>query len=243
MITLSIVLIAFLATLVRSTFGFGESMVAVPLFALLIPLDAAVPLAVLMSVLVALVIVLQDRQHIQFKSARGLILFAVLGIPFGLALLAYGNEYWVKIFLGLLIIGNSIYALQRKSNRHKDHDSRWWLFICGFLSGVLGGAYGLNGPPLVVYGNMRQWSPAQFRATLQAYFLPVSFLGLIGFGTQGMLNRAVVNDFLYCLPAVFPAIFAGRYLNRRLRGNAFFKYIYWGLIVIGGILLLHNRNP
>ena len=44
LIIFSIAFIAFIATLVRSTFGFGESLVAVPLFALLLPLEAAVPL-------------------------------------------------------------------------------------------------------------------------------------------------------------------------------------------------------
>ncbi|HVS95504.1 MAG TPA: sulfite exporter TauE/SafE family protein [Puia sp.] len=241
-ITASLIGISFIATLVRSTFGFGESLVAVPLFALLIPLDVAVPLSVLMSVLVALIVVLQDRRHIHLKSAKGLILYAIAGIPFGLAILAYGNEYWVKLLLGILIVGNSIYNLRKKHLQPAVRDSRRWLVICGFLSGVFGGAYGLNGPPLVVYGNMRQWDPARFRATLQAYFLPVSFLGLLGYGAQGLLGRPAIDDFLSCLPAMIPAVFAGRYFNRKLRGKAFFTYIYCGLIVVGLLLIVVTLN-
>jgi hypothetical protein len=37
-------------------------------------------------------------------------------------------------------------------------------------AGVLGGAYGMNGPPLVIYGSLRGSSPQHFRATLQGYF-------------------------------------------------------------------------
>ena len=47
--TLPVVGVTFLATLVRSTFGFGEALVAVPLLALVIP----VPLATLLSIAVA----------------------------------------------------------------------------------------------------------------------------------------------------------------------------------------------
>jgi uncharacterized membrane protein YfcA len=241
-IIIFLILISFLATLVRSTFGFGESLVAVPLFALLIPLNVAVPLSVLMSVLVALVVVIQDHQHIHIKSAQWLIVFALTGIPIGLAILAYGNAYWVKIFLGLLIAGNSIYTLQKKNSRRLEHDSKWWLFICGFLSGVLGGAYGINGPPLVVYGNMRQWSAAHFRATLQAYFLPVSLIAVAGYGVQGLLNWNVTKYFLFCIPAIIPAIFMGRHLNRKLAGRAFFRYVYWGLICIGIILIVFTLS-
>ena len=176
---LPIVLISFIATLVRSTFGFGESLIAVPLFALFIPLEVAVPLSVIMSVLVALIVVVQDHKAIHISSAKWLIFYALLGIPIGLMILKYGSEYWVKIGLGLLIIGYSTYALFARNIKHLEQDNPFWLFVCGFLSGILGGAYGVNGPPLVVYGNMRKWSAQHFRATLQAYFLPASFIGIL----------------------------------------------------------------
>ena len=56
-----VVAICLVATLVRSTFGFGESLVAVPLLALVVPLAVAVPLSVMLSVLVALIAIVQDR--------------------------------------------------------------------------------------------------------------------------------------------------------------------------------------
>src|ERR1700742_4018348 len=135
-IYISLFLISFLATLVRSTFGFGESLIAVPLFSLLMPINVAVPLSVLLSVLVALMVVLQDRQHIHIGSAKWLILFALPGIPLGVLILLYGNELWVKTGLGLLIILYALYALFNKNSFHLEQDHKGWLFLCGFLSGV-----------------------------------------------------------------------------------------------------------
>lgn len=234
---LPIIIISFFATLVRSTFGFGESLVAVPLFVLFIPLEVAVPLSVLISVLVALVVVLQDHREVHIASAKWLILYALLGIPIGLLILIYGNAYWVKIGLGGLIVVYSLYTLWARNAFTLEHDSRKWLFICGFLSGVLGGAYGLNGPPLVLYGNMRRWSAKHFRATLQAYFLPASLLGVVGYAFKGLLGHAVWIDLLYSLPAIVPAIFLGRLFNRRLHGSSFFRYVYCGLVCIGALLI------
>jgi len=238
LITLSLIAISFVATLVRSTFGFGESLVAVPLFALFVPLQVAVPLSVLISVLVALIVVIQDHRHIEIYSAKWLILYAFLGIPIGLMILSYGNEHWVKIGLGILIVGYSGYAMLTKDRRGTGGAGRLALFVCGFLSGILGGAYGVNGPPLVVYGNLKGWSPKHFRATLQAYFLPASLVGVLGYAIKGMLGWTVMGDFLLCLPAAVPAIFLGRYFNHRLHGADFFRYVYWGLIVIGVLLIL-----
>ncbi|WP_228448964.1 TSUP family transporter [Chryseobacterium mulctrae] len=103
---------------------------------LFIPLEIAVPLSVLISILVALVVVVQDHQQIHFNSAKWLILLA-LGIPIGLLILLYGNEFWVKIGLGLLIILNSLYAIFAKKQLSLKTDSMLWLFICGFTSGIL----------------------------------------------------------------------------------------------------------
>lgn len=45
--------VLFVASLIRSSFGFGEALVAVPLLALLVPIKVAAPVAVLASVTVA----------------------------------------------------------------------------------------------------------------------------------------------------------------------------------------------
>ena len=67
--TLAVAAVIFLATLIRSAFGFGEALVAVPLLALLIPVEVAVPLAVLFSITVAAIVVLQDWHKVHLGSA------------------------------------------------------------------------------------------------------------------------------------------------------------------------------
>ncbi|NDW18349.1 sulfite exporter TauE/SafE family protein [Dysgonomonas sp. 216] len=233
-----IFLIAFIATVFRSTFGFGEALIAVPLLSLFLSIEIAVPLTVLMSIIVALTIVIQDRKQIYFSSVKWLVFFAALGIPFGLLILFYGNEFYVKIALGILIILYSLYTLFGKNTFYLKTDNKFWLFICGFLSGAFGGAYGINGPPLVVYGNMRRWDAQYFRATLQAYFLPANLLGLLGYIYKGMVTALVVEYFLYSLIVIFPAIFLGRYFNKKLKGRSFYKYVYSALILIGLILIV-----
>lgn len=236
-----ILVISFFATLFRSTLGFGESLIAVPLFLLFLPLEVAVPLSVLLSIVIALVIVIQDHKKIHFQSAKWLVLYAIIGIPIGLLILIYGNETFVKIVLGILIILYALYSLFNKaSKKQSKENSKLWLFICGFLSGVLGGAYGLNGPPLVVYGKLQNWSAKHFRATLQAYFLPASLIGAIGYYAKGLITTEVNQYFLYSLITAVPAIFLGRYLNHKINGNSFYKYAYWSLIAIGFVLILNS---
>lgn len=191
-----------------------------------------------MSITVAAIVVAQDWRHIHLRSAAGLVLATLAGIPLGLLALTSHHQEAVKAVLGILIAMFAVYALLGRSAMRLEHDSRAALLACGFAAGVLGGAYGMNGPPLVVYGSLRRWSPQQFRATLQAYFLPASVLGMAGYWMAGLWTRAVSNDYLLCLPVMIPAIFVGRAINRRFSGNAFLKYVYGGLVLIGALLFV-----
>jgi uncharacterized membrane protein YfcA len=237
-VTVYVIAILFIATLIRSTLGFGEALVAVPLLALSTPVTVAAPLAVLVSVVVAGVMVARDWRHIQFRSASRLVLSSLVGIPLGVLMLANVEDHLVKLILGTVIVGFSAYSIAAGSIRRLHRDHAGWLMVCGFLSGILGGAYGMNGPPLVVYGTLRGWSPQQFRATLQGYFLPASIVGLIGYASIGLFTIAVARYFLLSLPAIALAILLGRVINRMLSGDRFFRLVYGGLLLIGTVLLV-----
>jgi len=246
--TLHVLLVVFFATLIRSTFGFGEALIAVPLLALTIPIEIAAPLAVLLSIAIAAVVVVQDWRKIHIRSAGWLLAPTFAGIPLGVWLLASAHQRAVKAALAIVIMGFSGYSLLSTRLRAKpprlERDSPPWLLGCGFLAGVLGGAYGMNGPPLVLYGAMRRWSPQHFRATLQGYFLPASIGAMAGYWLAGLWVPAVTHYFLLSLTVAVPAIFLGRMLNHRLRGDAFLEIVHGGLVCIGITLLVQSmRHP
>src|SRR4051812_6015467 len=134
-----VILVVFVATLIRSAFGFGEALVAVPLLALRMPVGVAAPLAVLVSVTVAGLILAQDWRRVHVRSAAWLVLATVCGIPLGLAFLKSTGDRVVKAVLGLMIVAFSVYALVWRDRLHLKRDSRGWLVGCGFVAGVLGG--------------------------------------------------------------------------------------------------------
>ena len=232
--TVHILAVLFLATFIRSALGFGEALIAVPLLALTLPVQVAAPLAVLVSITVALVVVLQDWRNVHVRSAGWLVLSTLFGIPLGLLLLKTVPETIVKSILGVFIIVFAIYSLTgRKPELHNDRLAP----LFGFTAGILGGAYGMNGPPLVIYGVLRRWQPAQFRATLQGYFLIASIVGMAGYAVTGLWTRTVSNYFLLSLPLALMAIFLGRIVHRRLSGSRFLVCVNIGLALIGVLLL------
>jgi uncharacterized membrane protein YfcA len=230
-----VVAVLFAATFIRSAFGFGEALVAVPVLSLFMPVTVAAPVAVLISITVAAVVVVEDWRSIHLGSAAWLVVATLVGSPLGLLLVTRASEPAVKMILGLVIVAFSVYSLARGA-RLALHDDRFaWLF--GFAAGVLGGAYGMNGPPLVMYGTMRRWSPVRFRATLQGYFLPASVVAMAGYWVAGLWVAPVTHYYLASLPAAAVALLLGRALNRRLDAAAFLSIVHVLLVVIGIVLL------
>lgn len=238
-VAIEVVLVLFLATVIRSALGFGEALVAVPLLALTVPVNVATPVAVLASITVALVVVLQDWRSIHLRSAIRLVIPTLFGIPLGLLLLKSVPEATMKAALGILIIAFSTWSLLSRSPIELKTDR--FAAIFGFVAGVMGGAYGMNGPPLAIYGTLRRWTPSSFRATLQGYFFPASIAVMTGYWIGGLWTASVNRLYLFSLPGVIVAIFLGRYLHHRINPSHFTRLVHAGLIGIGALLLIQSR--
>lgn len=235
LVALAVAAVLFVATLIRSTLGFGEALFAVPLLALLMPVEVAAPVAALVSITVAALVMIEDWRKVHAASAWRLVLASMVGIPFGLALLKLASEGLVKTILGLVIIAFAAYFLKNPRREELSDDRLAWLF--GFGAGILGGAYGMNGPPLVIYGGLRKWSPVHFRATLQGYFLPASMAVMGGYWLGGLWTTRVSRYYLISLPVILLAVVLGRFLNRRLNGRRFLIYAHVALALLGAALV------
>jgi hypothetical protein len=65
---LPVLLILFISILVRSTFGFGDALVATPLLALIIPIKTATPVVAIIAPTIAISLLIKEWRHIDLKS-------------------------------------------------------------------------------------------------------------------------------------------------------------------------------
>ena len=230
--------IIFISTMARSTFGFGDALIAMPLLALVVPVSTATPLIALIAVIISTSILIRNWRLAKAPGALPLIIFSIIGIPVGLIYLREAAEDVVKIVLASIIILFSIYKLANPKLLTIKNEKLSFAF--GLLAGMLGGAYNTNGPPIIIYGTLRGWEPDRFRAILQAIFLPTNIFIVIGHGIAGFWSQTVIFSFLFALPVVIIGIFLGGRLNKRIPAEKFTKYIYIFLIIIGVVLLVNT---
>jgi uncharacterized membrane protein YfcA len=242
-----LVTIVFLAALTNSTFGFGFNLVSMSLLTLYFDLAFIAPLIPLLLLSTNLVIVYRARKEIRYRSITMLMLGATLAIPIGLWIGQLSSqdptyECIVKVIVGLLLIGLAIFNLLAPTMPHIKTDKAAPIF--GFFSGLFGGAYNMTGPPIVIYGLVKHWDPQAFRATLQGYFTYVTTLLILGHLYAGNMNNPKLGYFyLGALPAVLIAAPIGKYINGKFKDpDAFRKYVYYIMLVLGGVMILKAFN-
>jgi uncharacterized membrane protein YfcA len=129
------------------------------------------------------------------------------------------------------LVGYGVYNLLTPGVPAVHHEKYAWPF--GFLAGVLGGAYNTSGPPVVIYGTLRRWSPDHFRATLQCYFLCTYVATLVSHGVARLLTPVVFELFFWALPGIGLGLYVGGKVHRMIPTPVFSRVIFSLLVVIG----------
>ncbi len=240
-IVILIAAIAFAATLVRSTLGFGDALISMPLLATILPLKVAAPYIAALSVFNAIVILAQEWRHISFRETGPLIFPALLGIPFGMWLLRDGNPRLVTGLLAVLVLSFASWNLWKPESLQLKTDRSAPLF--GVVSGVLGGAYNTAGPTLVIFATLRRWPVERFRANLQSYFIVGGTVVFLLHVWHGHVTVPVLKLFAICVPLTILSAAIGRRITCSIPTARFTRYVHIGLLFVGLVLLKQTLLP
>jgi len=230
-----VIAIMFLYTFVGICAGFGGALTTMPLITLLIPLKMAAPMSVIVGTATALYATWLSRKETNWKSALVLIVFSLAGIPIGIYALSYLPDHIMKIGLGSFLILYSFYSLFIP--RLPVYDKNWIAMPAGVIAGALGSAFSTNGPPVVIYGMLRNLAPAAFRGTLNAFFTANNIAIIGGLTTSGILTISTVKLVAFCIPTMILGSLVGQYVHKRIPVNTFRVVVFLLLITSGAMLI------
>lgn len=234
----------FLGALMRAVFGFGDSVVSMPLLALL-PLDLKTSIALvgLTGFTVAVLTILSGWKNVDRPVLKQLLIGTLMGIPVGLLLVKFASQSTITFILGIFLIFYGTYSLikDKVGARQKPY---WikrplWANIFGFIAGALGSAYNMNGIPIVVYGTLREWKSTVFRESLQAHFLMSSSFIILGHFLGGFWTRDLITLYLFSLPLTLLAHLIGKVVYGKIPTHKFERYIFILIVALGLSLLIN----
>ena len=229
-----LLLVILVSTTLRSAFGFGNALIAMPLLVLLLGLPSATPLVALVGLFTGFLMLVKDWRQLEIKEVFYLLLASLAGIPVGLYLLVSLPEYLVRGILGLTLIGFGGFGLA--GIKLPVLKGSWLALPLGFLSGILGGAYNANGPPIVIYSLLKGWEKEKFRSTLQGYFLVTGVLASAGHFLSGLWTREVLSFFLISVPVIMIGVLIGDRLTARIPGPKFSQVLNLVLVLLGFLM-------
>ena len=229
--TVWIILIVFVAAWQQSLSGFGFSLVAMPLLVQLVGIRVAAPLVAASALTLNIINTIRWRASIDVSEIKRLGVWMVLGIPLGIWGIFALNETIVKTGLGILLVSYALFALFKPDQLPTI--SRRWAYPAGFLAGVLGGAYNTSGPPLILYGSLRNWPHRRFRAVLQSLFGFAASLIVLGHISMGHYTRPVLMQTLAALPALLLGILTGAMLDRHIKPHHLARWITLATLLLG----------
>ena len=228
--------ILFLAAFTKATLGFGESLLTIPMLTLVLGVQTAVPLVSLIAGTITLLMLVRGWQELRMAVVWRLMLAALVGVPIGVWALTFLPGRWVTSTLGVMLIGVGFYYLHRPTIQL--FQGQQWAYLFGFVAGILGGAYSMASPPVLIYGAAQRWPPEQFRVTLQGFFLPLSATILLSHAVAGLWSRQVLQYYALSWPMMLIAFWLGEKVSRRIPTALFERLLYGALIVLGGVLLV-----
>jgi hypothetical protein len=231
-------IIVFLAYFVFGLCGFGSTLLAVPLLALLWPLKFVIPVVVSLDCISAIFMRHQLRDKVWKKELYRLLPFLMVGLGLGTFVLTHLSTHWLSLCLGLLItVFGSFYLI----NRHGlIHLPPWSCIPIGLFAGTTSSALGVGGPLYVFFFNGRGASAEQTRASVPAVFSFTTLARIVLFSLIGLFNLQVFFAILALLPIMAVAMVCG--LRSHSRFNRVLVIRLVGLLIMVNGLALITRT-
>lgn len=222
------------ASFAQSISGFGFALLSVPLMQLLLEPRDAVVISTFIGAISTTTQAVVDRHNVDRALVKRLVLASYLGMPFGLGVFLYVSDTGLRIALGVVVLLAAILLLRGFSLDSASGPLDWSF---GFISGILATSTSTNGPPLVFLMQARNFSPQDFRSTINTVFSFVNIGAIALFVSSGQVTQESLVGAAIAVPSLFIALKLG-YLVRPKVSAVVFRQLVIILLVGSGMSLV-----
>ena len=220
----------FLAGIIRGYSGFGFAMVAVTSMSLVLPPAQVVPAVLILEVLASIRLLPQVRKDIDWYSLRWLLLGSLVGIPFGVYLLATIPPAPMRISISLLVLIASILLLREFALKRMP--GIILILLIGLACGMLNGAAAIGGPPVILFYLSSPAGIRTSRASIIAYFLGIDAMCLIVAAIQGLTTFKTLFLTAVCLIPLLLGITFGSRMFIKIEPALFRRHVLILLVLL-----------
>ncbi|WP_235961406.1 sulfite exporter TauE/SafE family protein [Falsiroseomonas selenitidurans] len=225
-----------LAGLMRGYSGFGTAVILAPAYSVLWGPRVGVPVMLLMELVVSLQLVPKAFAEANRRVILPIGAAATLATPLGAFVLLTADQDLLRRSIGGFVL---VFGLLMLSG-WRYHGSRPLPLniAIGTLAGLLKGATGMSGPPVILYLLAGPEAARQHRANLILFFGTIAVVSVIPPALGGLMGWAVLAKVLVLLPVLMLCVPLGAKLFRVLPERWYKRAALVFLVSTGTIALL-----
>ena len=234
-----IFLLALGASFVQRSTGFGFGIFIMTALPFLMPsYGEATALSGLLALTTSVTIVIRYHKFVNWKRLLPILSTFVLVSAVAIFMLNRIEGRTMRMILGGILILTSIYfsCFKDKLKRYI-RPTLGCQIGAGALSGIMGGLFGMQGPPAVLYFISSEPDKEHYMAMTQMYFLIGNTIMTAVRAFNGFLTPDVGKVYLYAVGGVIIGILAGGWAFKHIP-NRIFTYIVYAYIGISGAVIL-----
>jgi uncharacterized protein len=228
---------AFASAIVNGMTGFGTALTGLPFWLQAVEPLLAAQLASACSVIGHLTTFRDIRRTVDWRRLWPMLVFGLIGIPFGTWLLPRISLTYFKLAFGALLIAYCAFRLfaahRARLAVRRPGAERSMEAVLGFAGGVLGGFAGLSGVLPTVWASLKGWTKDEQRAVFQAFNFTLLAAMLAVSWTQGLVQPRFYIAALLAAPATVVGARLGMRLYKRFDDVRFQRLVLFALLISG----------
>ncbi len=235
---LLILLTAFLSTFIQRVTGFGFGIVFMSVVPFLMPsYGEAVTLSGVLALVCNAGAGIPVTKYLKWKKMAIILAVFLVVSYFSVRIVTVADNDLMKRILGVFLIAVAIYfyCLNGKIRMKPTVPVQAGM---GVVSGVMGGLFGIQGPPAVLYFISCTDDKNEYMALTQWYFLIGNVWMTFSRAHNGLLTPAVERACLPGAAAVILGLLLGRVVYSRMNIGTIRKGVYIFIAVAGIVALL-----
>jgi uncharacterized membrane protein YfcA len=234
-----IILLAAGASFIQRTIGFGFGIFIMTALPFLMPSYAeAVTLSGLLSLTSATVVMIRYVKYVTWKRLLPMIAAFTVFSTIAILLLDKIEGRTMRMILGVMLITLSFYfSFFKKKLQKYIRQTPGWLLGTGSVSGIMGGLFGMHGPPIVLYLIVSEPTKDHYMGMIQTYAVITNIAMLVVRACNGYITPAVGSTYLYALAGLAIGVIGGNWAYKRIPNKLFTYIVYAYIGVIGAIIL------
>ena len=211
------------AAFVRGYSGFGFSLLAVTALSLRLAPAEIVPSIFMMEIAASLHLLPSIWREVHWRAIGTLLIGYTIAVPLGVWLLASMPQAPMKIALGLAVLVSTLLLMRGFALKRMPGPGA--TLATGGASGLLNGAFGIGGPPVILFFFSSPAGDAIGRASIIAFFLATDAIGLVFLAREGLVTQESLVRALVFLPALMAGIWLGAHSFKHSDQASFRKWV------------------